>query len=115
MVEDTAHYRWTSYRANALGQPDSRITPHDLYRSLGQGDAAQQHAYRALFRSALDADEIDDIRLTLNQNQPLGNERFHATIEKMAGKRREAKSRGRPRIEREMNSAALVGQQDLDL
>jgi putative transposase len=35
MVEDPAHYRWTSYRANALGQADSRITPHALYRSLG--------------------------------------------------------------------------------
>ncbi len=25
MVEDPAHYRWSSYRANGLGQPDARL------------------------------------------------------------------------------------------
>ena len=35
MVEDPAHYRWTSYRANALGQPDARLSPHPIYRALG--------------------------------------------------------------------------------
>jgi putative transposase len=115
MVENPAHYRWTSFRANALGQTDSSISPHEVYRSLGQSDAARQQAYRALFCAELDADAIEDIRLTLNQNQPLGNERFHAQIEQMTGTRREAKSRGRPRIEREMDNAALVGQRDLGL
>ena len=38
MVEEPAHYRWTSYRANALGQADARIRPHALYRALGQSD-----------------------------------------------------------------------------
>lgn len=53
MVEDPAHYRWTSYRFNALGQTDSRITPHALYRSLGQSDQDRQAAYRALLRAHL--------------------------------------------------------------
>lgn len=35
MVNDPAHYRWTSYRANALGQENSRLAPHPLYRALG--------------------------------------------------------------------------------
>ena len=35
MVDDPAHYRWTSYRANALGQADARLTPHPLYMALG--------------------------------------------------------------------------------
>lgn len=115
MVEDPAHYRWTSFRANALGRTDSRITPHEVYRSLGQSDPARQKAYRALFRAELDADAINDVRLTLNQNQPYGNKLLHAQIEQMTGMRREAKSRGRPRIERAMDNAALVGQRDLRL
>jgi putative transposase len=36
MVEDPAHYRWTSYRANALGQPDARLAPHPVYLARGQ-------------------------------------------------------------------------------
>src|SRR3989338_9613933 len=35
MVDDPAHYRWTSYRANGLGQHSAVLTPHPLYLSLG--------------------------------------------------------------------------------
>ena len=98
MVDDPAHYRWTSYRHNALGAADSRITPHVLYQALGRTDKSRQTAYRALFRAQLDVAAIDDIRLALNQNQPLGNLRFYARIEKATGVRREARRRGRPRL-----------------
>ena len=97
MVEDPAHYRWTSYRANALGVPDARITPHPLYLALGTTEKQRQTAYRTLFRSELDTEAIADIRLALNQNQVLGNERFHRKVEKATGERREARPRGRPR------------------
>jgi hypothetical protein len=70
---------------------------------------------RALFRSHLDQAGIDDIRLALNQNQPLGNERFLGRIEKMTGVRREARPRGRPRLEEVAPSAALPGQGELSL
>lgn len=115
MVDDPAHYRWSSYRAHALGRPDSRLTPHALYLALGANDAARQIAYRALFRSQLDKAAIDDIRLALNQSQPLGNERFYAKIEKMTGIRREAKARGRPRLERGPEVVVSPGQEALDL
>ena len=98
MVEDPAHCRWTSYRANGLGQPDARLTPHPVYLALGCGDTARQAAYRALFRAKLERAAIDDIRLALNQSQPLGNSRFLARIEKVTGVRREVRPRGRPRV-----------------
>ena len=98
MVDDPAHYRWSSYRHNALGQPDPRITPHRLYALITSTDKARQTAYRALFRTALDDEAINDIRLALNQNQPLGNNRFHGQIEKKFGDRRETRPRGRPRL-----------------
>ncbi len=97
MVDAPAHYRWTSYRANGLGQPGAILTPHPLYLALGEDVKARQGGYRALFRSQLDKAAVDDIRLALNQNQPLGNERFYARIEKLTGQRREARPRGRPR------------------
>lgn len=104
MVEDPAHYRWTSYRANGLGQAEARLSPHPLYRALGRDDKERQAAYRALFAAHLDRTAIDDIRLALQQSQPLGDQRFYATIEQQTGIRHEAKPRGRPRMDRVQNT-----------
>ena len=113
MVADPAHYRWSSYRANGLGQPDARLAPHELYNALGPNATERQAAYRALFRAHLDHDAIVDIRLALNQNQPLGNARFYARIEQMTGVRRETKPRGRPRKESLSAEPAPVEQGEL--
>ena len=115
MVDDPAHYRWTSYRHNALGQANPYLTPHPLYLALGRDDKARQAAYRDLFRAQLDSKAIDDIRLALNQNQPLGNSRFYAKIEAMTGQRREAKPRGRPRVHDEDAPVKDPGQGELGL
>ena len=104
MVGDPGHYRWTSYRANGLGQPDARLTPHPLYQALGRDDKERQAVYGALFRAHLDRAAIDDIRLALNQSQPVGNARFYAKIEQMTGIRREARPRGRPRVDMARNA-----------
>jgi putative transposase len=109
MVRDPAHYRWTSYRHNALGAADSHLAPHALYTGLGPSPKARQAAYRALFRKPLEPAVIDDLRLALNQNQPIGNSRFYARIEKLTGERREARPRGRPRLEETAGSTGLRG------
>ena len=101
MVDDPAHYRWSSYRHNALGQANRYLVPHPLYLELGRDDKTRQAAYRSLFRAELDQEAISDIRLALNQNQPLGNSRFYAKIEAMTGQRREPRPRGRPRKPRD--------------
>lgn len=97
MVEDPAHYRWTSYRSNGLGQANPLITPHPLYTALGENAAIRQNTYRALFQAHLDHTAVDDIRLALNQNQPLGDSRFYGRIERLTGERRQARPRGRPK------------------
>lgn len=97
MCQDPADYRWSSYRANALGEAQSWLTPHPLYATLGQDEASRLAAYRALFDQVLPEKIVADIRLALNQTQPLGNSRFLDAIEQATGQRREPKSRGRPR------------------
>jgi len=97
MVDDPAHYRRSIYRAHALGAADARLTPHPAYLALGTDDVERQAAYRALFRTELDAEAIADIRLALNQNHVLGNSKFHRQIERTTGERREARPRGRPK------------------
>jgi putative transposase len=100
MVDDPAHYRWSSYRHNALGQANSYLLPHPLYLGLGKGDKTRQATYRNLFRTELDKEAISDIRLALNQNQPLGDSPFYAKVEAITGHRRQPKPRGRPRKQR---------------
>ena len=50
-----------------------------------------------MFRAELDDAPITELRMALNQNQPIGNRRFYADIEAMTGQRRELRKRGRPR------------------
>jgi putative transposase len=114
MVDDPAHYRWSSYRSNALGQSDLLITPHPLYTGMATDEEGRRTSYRALFRHQLDAEAIADIRLALNQSQPLGNARFMDTIEQMTGQRREVKPRGRPRAQKP-ESGGLEGQTQIEI
>jgi len=50
LVRHPADYRASSYRANALGEPDALVTPHAVYCALGRDAAARRAAYRAGFR-----------------------------------------------------------------
>ena len=70
MVDDPAHYRWTSYRYNTLGKATPYLSPHPLYLALGKDDKTRRAAYRHLFRAQLGVEAISDIRLALRQNQP---------------------------------------------
>jgi hypothetical protein len=53
--------------------------------------------------------------LALNQDQPVGNDRFSREIEAMTGQRREWRKRGRPRKQDEPPSADAAGQGELPL
>jgi putative transposase len=96
LVTEPALYRWSSYRANALGEADTPVTPPALYRGFGDDEETCRAAYRELFRIALDDQPLGDRRLALNQDLPVGNDRFHREIEAMTGQRRELRKRGRP-------------------
>ena len=72
-------------------------------------------AYRELCRGALDDKPLADLRLALNQDQPIGNDRFYREIKAMTGQRRELGRRGRPRKQEEPPSADDSGQGELPL
>ena len=83
--------------------------------ALGRTVAERQKTYRALFRHALDEEAIADIRLALNQSQPLGDARFYAKMARMRGQRREPKPRGRPKKQRPNEGRMVDGQGNLGL
>ena len=96
MVGDPGQYRWSSYRANGLGQSDARLTPHPLYLALGDGHMTRGQAYRALFRPELDAEAAADIGQALRLGMPVGHGRFAETICARLGIRVNSGKRGRP-------------------
>jgi len=81
MVDNPAQYAWSSYRFHALGARNELVTPRPEYLALGNNRTSREQAYRALFQQALDQTVIADIRLALNQCQPLGDSAFRAMVE----------------------------------
>jgi putative transposase len=69
--------------------------PHPVYSKLSVNLLDTKHAYCALFKHQIDGDLIADIRLRLNKDLALGNERFKSEIEKLSGRRVIAGKRGR--------------------
>ena len=66
MVAQPGDYPWSSYRANALGQQDDLVTPHERYTSLGR------MAYRDLVAVALESSTVDEIRAASHKGWALG-------------------------------------------
>lgn len=97
MVEHPADYRWSSYRANAQGEDNPWLQPHELYLALGADAAGRQSAYRELFRHALEPGLIDQIRRTANGNFALGSKLFAEQITAVLGRRAMPGKPGRPR------------------
>ena len=76
VAKDPADYIWSSYRHHALGAPDRVVTEHALFNALGATPAERAVAYRALFRTELDEQEVNAIRTALNHGGTLGSDRF---------------------------------------
>jgi putative transposase len=96
MVRRPREYRWSSYRSHAHGAADALVAGHDLYDRLGRTPAERQIGYRALFRDALDAGFIDELRAATNGGWALGDARFKREIANALGRRVAPLPRGRP-------------------
>lgn len=94
MVEHPRDYPWLSYHYNAQGGPDPLVTPHELYLQLGASEPDRQAAYRALFRSRIGDDALNQIRSATNKSWVLGNDRFKSQIEHQIGRQASPKPRG---------------------
>jgi putative transposase len=94
MVSDPAEYPWSSYRRNALGQPDMLVSEHTLYRGLGASDEERRHYYRTLFDHCMGKDTLDTIREATNKAWVLGNDRFRARIGDLVNRQTAPKTRG---------------------
>jgi putative transposase len=97
MVKRPASYRWSSFRANAALVQDVLVTAHAEYLALGETPAQRAAAYSNLVAEDLDAGVVDAIRLHVNKDCVLGNDRFQQEIARMCGRRTSVAGLGRPR------------------
>lgn len=81
IVAAPGKYRWSSYPANALGQPDVLLTPHPLWLALGEDSTGRCQAYRRLFHCETPASTLRMFRYCNRKGLPLGSEQFKARIE----------------------------------
>jgi putative transposase len=97
IVNHPEEYRWSSYQSNGNGVKSDILTPHELYRSLGNTDKKRQIAYRELFHHELAPGDLDKIRKATNGNFALGTDRFSEEVSKMIDRRVSPGKAGRPR------------------
>lgn len=100
MMKAPGEYRWSSYRANALGVEDNLLTPHDQYLALGSTAEVRQQAYRDLFATEVDDPAWNLIRTATQQGVVVGDSRFAEMIGKRLGQAVLPRLRGRPRKEK---------------
>ena len=107
MVAHPSGYPWSSYRYNALGQPDDLVTPHLEYRRLGKTDEERQAAYRQLFKHHIPESSVAEIREATNKAWVLGNDRFKQRIQKQLERRVEPTVRAGTEIGTVQNQSSL--------
>jgi putative transposase len=83
MCTGPADYRWSSYAANALGEANSILVPHEKYCQLGDDMSIRQNNYLTLLSERLDADVISDFRKGVQSGTPIGCEYFKQRIEEI--------------------------------
>ena len=96
MVKRPEEYLWSSYGANAWGDP-SWVVEHEEFRRLGASLYDRQAAYRNLFQQALPDEDINLIRKACHYCQPTGDSTFRTAIEEKYSISLGQMKRGRPR------------------
>jgi putative transposase len=89
-------YRWSSYAANALGEDNCIISPHEEYVHLGQTLPQRREAYRTLCDTEFTAEALARIRNCTQSGTPMGSEQFKAQIEQTLRRKVSSERRGRP-------------------
>ena len=93
MATAPSEYRWSSYRANAMGHDDPLVTPHEAYLALGER-GERLDAYRNLVTQALADDMLDAIRANLQQGRALSPNDMQTGLEARTGQCVRLRSRG---------------------
>lgn len=93
MVAKPERYRWSSCAANALGESDPLVLPHDVFTQLAADADTRRTLYRQYLHEAVPDEELTAIRLHAAQQRALGGDAFKARMQEALGR---AVGLGRP-------------------
>ena len=102
MAAHPRDYPWSSHRRYAYGDSGPNLNwliEPDQYLAIDKTDAARKQGYRDLFKSDINADELDRIRASTHKGWALGDDRFKQMIEQLGERRAAPAAKGRPRKE----------------
>ncbi len=76
MTQKPSEYPWSSARWHGFGEGNKIVVDHPIYVALGSTVEARCHAYRELFRTDLDEDDVHKMGEVFSQEKILGGSRF---------------------------------------
>ena len=85
MAPHPALYPWSSYHANARGEPSSLVRAHSQFQTLGPDEASRRAAYVAFLEDAMTPAELERIRNAGRGGFALGGPEFAARLEALLG------------------------------
>jgi putative transposase len=91
-----AHYRWSSHRHYAYGEPDALVRHHALFDNLGVDAHTRRQTFLALFNTPLSTKDIELIRIAAQKGQPLCGDTFLNQLACRFGINARPAKRGRP-------------------
>ena len=97
MVKKPENYPWSSYVANACGEADPLITPHDVFKRVGRTASERRDSYQELFTHEISPRDLVSIRDCVQTGTPLVTEQFQTKIEQTLNRKVGYRQRGRPR------------------
>ena len=96
MVKSPGSYRWSSDKRNVLGQHNTLITSHPVYKQLARNLDQRREKYQVLFTTEIDKELLTNIRQAWQTGTPLGNSYFKELVESKLKCKVGQSKRGRP-------------------
>ena len=98
MVDEPGAYAWSSYRQRLGLESPGWIDPDPCYLNLARTENARRRRYSEFMNEAIPEGQWELIREAAQRGQLTGDARFVDQVEKILGRRVEARRQGRPRI-----------------
>ena len=70
LVQSVQDYAWSSYRSNAMGEPNGNVRPSPEWLALGKTADDRSKRYRRMFADAVEDDD-DQIRIAIRKGRAL--------------------------------------------